>query len=421
MFFAKLPPRGAERPLAITHVPAAPVAALDRPPEGLAGVASLADVELEAGARRVLVHRVRPLHGRLPGHRQRHAAGAAAADPRPPRSPVPPPDEQRTATASEPLISDEVLWSCTTCMACVEACPVGIEHVPTIVDMRRNLVDQGEMDPLLQQTLQNYGEQGNSYGKSARMRARWAKGLDFKIPDARKEPVEYVWFVGDFASFDERVQLASQTRRADPARRRRVVRAALRGRAQRRQRRAPGRRGGPVRAARRAEHGRARRRAVRGDLHHRPALAEHAAQRVSAVRPRQAGLPLHRAARRPRRARRDLAADPAHRDARHLPRPVLPGALQPDHRGAAQADRGDRRRARRDAAPRDEHVLLRRRRRPDLDEGRTRRPRSGRASSGSARRRRSATSTTSSSPARRTWRCTQTRSRSSAPTSRSRS
>ena len=43
------------------------------------------------------------------------------------------------------------------------------------------------------------------------MRARWAKGLDFKIPDARKEPVQYVWFVGDFASFDERVQRASQS------------------------------------------------------------------------------------------------------------------------------------------------------------------------------------------------------------------
>ena len=96
-------------------------------------------------------------------------------------------------------------------MACVEACPVGIEHVPTIVDLRRNLVDQGEMDPLLQKTLQNYAGQGNSYGKSSRMRARWTRGLDFKIPDARKEPVEYVWFVGDFASFDERVQLASQT------------------------------------------------------------------------------------------------------------------------------------------------------------------------------------------------------------------
>ena len=96
-------------------------------------------------------------------------------------------------------------------MACVEACPVGIEHVPTIVDMRRNLVDKGEMDPLLQQTLQNYAGQGNSHGKSARMRARWTKGLDFKIPDARKAPVQYVWFVGDFASFDERVQLASQS------------------------------------------------------------------------------------------------------------------------------------------------------------------------------------------------------------------
>ena len=60
------------------------------------------------------------------------------------------------------MISGEVLWSCTTCMACVEACPVGIEHVQTIVDMRRKLVDEGELDPLLQQTLENYGKQGNS-------------------------------------------------------------------------------------------------------------------------------------------------------------------------------------------------------------------------------------------------------------------
>jgi Fe-S oxidoreductase len=95
-------------------------------------------------------------------------------------------------------------------MACVEACPVGIEHVETIVDMRRSLVDEGEMDPLLQQTLQNFAGQGNSLGKSARMRARWTKGLDFRIPDARKQPVEYVWFVGDFASFDERAQITSQ-------------------------------------------------------------------------------------------------------------------------------------------------------------------------------------------------------------------
>jgi Fe-S oxidoreductase len=82
--------------------------------------------------------------------------------------------------------------------------------VPTIVDLRRGLIDKGEMDPLLQQTLQNVAGQGNAYGKSARMRARWTKALDFKIPDARKEPVDYLWFVGDFASFDERVQVASR-------------------------------------------------------------------------------------------------------------------------------------------------------------------------------------------------------------------
>ncbi len=112
--------------------------------------------------------------------------------------------------AADKIIPDEVLWGCTTCGACVEACPVGIEHVPTIIQMRRNLVDKGEMEPMLQDTLKNFAQQGNSYGKSSRMRARWAKGLDFTIPDARKEPVKYLWFVGDFASFDERSQEASR-------------------------------------------------------------------------------------------------------------------------------------------------------------------------------------------------------------------
>jgi Fe-S oxidoreductase len=210
VFFGKLPPRGAERPLAITHVPAAPVAALDGPPKGVIGVASLADVSWK----QVLDAFSCTECGRCTAVCPATASGAPLA----PRQLILDirdrlyhhPEEQGNGKDSEPLISDEVLWSCTTCMACVEACPVGIEHVPTIIDMRRNLVDQGQMDPLLQQTLENYANQGNSYGKSSRMRARWAKGLEFTIPDARKEPVEYVWFVGDFASFDERVQLASQ-------------------------------------------------------------------------------------------------------------------------------------------------------------------------------------------------------------------
>jgi Fe-S oxidoreductase len=204
VFFAKLPPRAAARPLAITRVPAAPVAALDRPPEGLVGVASRGDLNWK----QVLDAFTCTECGRCTAVCPATAGGTPLA---PRQLILDIRDRLYHGNGSEPLIPDEVLWSCTTCMACVEACPVGIEHVPTIVDMRRNLVDQGELDPLLQQTLQNYAGQGNSLGKSSRMRARWTRGLDFKIPDARKEPVQYVWFVGDFASFDERVQLASQS------------------------------------------------------------------------------------------------------------------------------------------------------------------------------------------------------------------
>jgi Fe-S oxidoreductase/nitrate reductase gamma subunit len=109
------------------------------------------------------------------------------------------------------VIKDETLWSCTTCGACVEACPVGIEHVPTIVELRRSLVEEGRMEPTLQQALQNLAQQGNSFGKSSRMRARWTKELGFVVKDARKEPVRYLWFVGDYASFDERLQGLSRT------------------------------------------------------------------------------------------------------------------------------------------------------------------------------------------------------------------
>ena len=104
------------------------------------------------------------------------------------------------------VILPETLWSCTTCMACMEVCPVGIEHLTTIVNLRRALVDEGEMEDMLQDALANIGDYGNSFGKPERMRAKWTKDLDFKPKDARKEPVEYLWFVGDYASFDERIQ-----------------------------------------------------------------------------------------------------------------------------------------------------------------------------------------------------------------------
>ena len=108
------------------------------------------------------------------------------------------------------VVETRSLWACTTCMHCVQVCPVGIEHVPTIVQLRRGLVDEGSMDLSLQQALTNLATQGNSFGKSSRMRARWTRELDFQIPDARKQPVRYLWFVGDYASFDERLADSSR-------------------------------------------------------------------------------------------------------------------------------------------------------------------------------------------------------------------
>jgi Fe-S oxidoreductase len=193
LFLSKLPP----------SPDAAGVAALDPPAEGLAGASSLADLNWK----QVLDTFTCTECGRCTAV----CPAAASGTPLAPRQLILDlRDGLYHGAGDGPPIPDEVLWSCTTCMACVEACPVGIEHVPTIVDLRRGLIDKGEMDPLLQQTLQNVAGQGNAYGKSARMRARWTKALDFKIPDARKEPVDYLWFVGDFASFDERVQVASR-------------------------------------------------------------------------------------------------------------------------------------------------------------------------------------------------------------------
>ncbi len=103
-------------------------------------------------------------------------------------------------------ISPETLWSCTTCRACMEVCPVHIEHVPKIVKLRRSMIEDGNVETLLQGTLTNFQSQGNSFGKPPKQRARWTKGLSYKIKDARKEPVDILWFVGDFASFDDRAQ-----------------------------------------------------------------------------------------------------------------------------------------------------------------------------------------------------------------------
>jgi Fe-S oxidoreductase/nitrate reductase gamma subunit len=104
------------------------------------------------------------------------------------------------------LISRDEIWGCTTCLSCTLHCPVRNEHVSLINRMRRYLVARGELDASLQDTLTGVARYGNSFGQSERNRAKWTKDLPFKLKDARKEAVEYLWFVGDYASFDPRLQ-----------------------------------------------------------------------------------------------------------------------------------------------------------------------------------------------------------------------
>jgi Fe-S oxidoreductase len=100
-----------------------------------------------------------------------------------------------------PKLSKEILWSCTSCAACITECPVLIEHIDTIVEIRRHLVIEGMIDSELQDALTNLGRYGNSFGQSPRKRAQWTEGIEPAIKDATREPVEYLWFVGDYASY----------------------------------------------------------------------------------------------------------------------------------------------------------------------------------------------------------------------------
>ncbi|MGC4025201.1 MAG: heterodisulfide reductase-related iron-sulfur binding cluster [Mesorhizobium sp.] len=104
------------------------------------------------------------------------------------------------------VITEQTLWACTTCRACMDVCPVRIEPMVKIIEMRRSVVETGDIEPMLQDALANLQRTGNSQGKPPRQRARWTAELDFKIKDARTEEVDVLWFVGDFASYDQRVQ-----------------------------------------------------------------------------------------------------------------------------------------------------------------------------------------------------------------------
>ncbi|PSP26868.1 Fe-S oxidoreductase [Halobacteriales archaeon QH_2_65_14] len=121
--------------------------------------------------------------------------------------------KQRDAGGEEiPIIADggtsvidaETMESCMACMACVDSCPVEIEHLTHFTDMHRQLVEQADVDRNAQDVFQNVMQQGNTFGDPARTRPDWTEELDFEGPDARDEPVEYLWYVGDYPSYDDR-------------------------------------------------------------------------------------------------------------------------------------------------------------------------------------------------------------------------
>ena len=101
------------------------------------------------------------------------------------------------------VIKPEQIWACTTCAACMDRCPVFNEHLPVIIEMRRHLVAKGEVAVKLQGALTSLGRYGNSFATSPKARAKWIAKLDFKIKDARKEPVEFLWFTGDHAAYHQ--------------------------------------------------------------------------------------------------------------------------------------------------------------------------------------------------------------------------
>ncbi len=102
------------------------------------------------------------------------------------------------------VIKDNVLWACTTCRWCVDACPVFIEHVPKIVDMRRWLVlTESRFPAELQPTFRNLETNGNPWQMSWQTRTDWAKDLGVKVMSDVKE-AEYLYWVGCYGCFDER-------------------------------------------------------------------------------------------------------------------------------------------------------------------------------------------------------------------------
>ncbi|MDZ7579963.1 MAG: (Fe-S)-binding protein [Deltaproteobacteria bacterium] len=108
------------------------------------------------------------------------------------------------------LEADEI-WSCTTCGACEEECPVMIEYIDKIVDVRRAMVDEGNVPQSLQKPLQALEKRGNPWAKLEKKRADWVGTEDFKDSCpvkilGQKQGADTLYFVDSISSYDDRMQ-----------------------------------------------------------------------------------------------------------------------------------------------------------------------------------------------------------------------
>ena len=108
-------------------------------------------------------------------------------------------------------IQDATVWSCTTCGACEEECPVMIEYVNKMVDLRRGLVLTEDRYPKeLGEAFKSLETHSNPWGFPGTQRAAWAEGLEIKQWD-KDNPTEYLYFVGCNGSFDSRGKKVSES------------------------------------------------------------------------------------------------------------------------------------------------------------------------------------------------------------------
>jgi Fe-S oxidoreductase len=109
------------------------------------------------------------------------------------------------------VYSEDEIWSCTTCGACEEECPLLVEYIDKIVDLRRGMIDDGNVPQSLQKPLKALESRGNPYGKLEKKKADWIKAADFrkdcevKVLDG-KNGADTVYFVDSITSYDDRMQ-----------------------------------------------------------------------------------------------------------------------------------------------------------------------------------------------------------------------